>query len=95
MVPPGTPWSFPVTEKKAKLLETISFTANGKNASPTVQEQVLTMVAELEEKCPVSDTLLSNESESRALDGTWFLQYTSPSTIGDSDNFPVRYHIPW
>lgn len=89
-VQPETPQLslFPVAEKKAKLLETISFTANGKNASPTVQEEVLAMVAELEENCPVSNTLLTDASESRALDGTWFLQYTSPSTIGDGDNFP-------
>jgi PAP_fibrillin len=85
---------FPVAEKKAQLLTAISYTANGKNASPDVQERVLAMVAELEQNCPVSDTLLSNPSESLALNGTWFLQYTSPSTIGDgNDNFPVRTRL--
>ena len=87
---------FPVAEKKAQLLTAISYTANGKNASPDVQERVLAMVAELEQNCPVSDTLLSNPSESLALDGTWFLQYTSPSTIGDGgDDFPVRTTVDY
>ena len=82
---------FPVKQKKAQLLDAISGTANGKTASPEIQEQVLALVAELEQNCPVSDTLLSNPSETLALDGTWFLQYTSPSVIGDdNDNFPVR-----
>ena len=82
--------SFPVAEKKAVLLEAISFTANGKNASPDLQKRVLAMVAELEENCSVSKTLLSNPSEGQALDGTWFLQYTSPSIIDDDDKFSVR-----
>ena len=81
--------SFPVAEKKAQLLEAISFTANGKNALPDLQKRVLAMVAELEENCPVSDTLLSNPSEGRALDGTWYLQYTSPSVIDDGDPVSV------
>jgi PAP_fibrillin len=87
---------FPIEQTKTKLLVAISGTANGKTASPDVQEQVLTLVAELEQNCPVSDTLLSNPSEAMALNGTWYLQYTSPSVIGDTssdddnDNLPVR-----
>jgi PAP_fibrillin len=87
--------AFPVAEKKAQLLEAISFTANGKNASPDLQKRVLAMVAELEANCPVSKSLLSNPSEGQALDGTWFLQYTSPSIIDDGDKFPVRAGRNW
>lgn len=81
--------SFKVAEKKAQLLQAVSFTGNGKDATPEQQERVLAMVAELEEKCPVSENLLSNPIEIRNLDGTWFLQYTSASKIGDGDEFPV------
>lgn len=31
---------------------------------------------------------MSDPSESRKLDGVWYLQYTSPSQIGDEDTFP-------
>lgn len=86
---------FPIAEKKAQLLEAISFTANGKNASPDLQKRVLAMVAEIEENCPVSDTLLSNPSEGRALDGTWFLQYTSPSVIDDDGKVSVSACLHW
>jgi hypothetical protein len=34
--------------------------------------------------------LLSDPQEAQALDGVWFLQYTSPSTVGEADQFPVR-----
>jgi hypothetical protein len=86
--PPSNPLSFSVERKKAELLEAVSNTNNGKNATPEQQGRVLALVAELEAARPVTD--LSTPSELKAIDGTWFLQYTSASQIGDSDEFPVR-----
>jgi hypothetical protein len=86
----GSPLLFNVEKKKAELLEAVSNTDNGKNATPEQQGRVLALVAELEAARPVPDSLLSTPSELKAIDGTWFLQYTSPSQIGDSDEFPVR-----
>jgi len=40
-------------------------------------------VRSLETASPPSDTLLSDPDEIRVLDGTWYLQYTSPSDLGD------------
>lgn len=79
-----------VQEIKAQLLEAVSFTANGKDATPEQQSRVLSIVRDLETRFPVSPTLLSNQSELQAVDGTWFLQYTSPSTLEDTDEVPVR-----
>lgn len=80
-----------VEETKAQLLEAVSFTANGKDATPEQQARVLSIVRDLETKFPVSPTLLSNKSELQAVDGTWFLQYTSPSTLEDTDEVSVRF----
>jgi hypothetical protein len=87
--PPAVAVGFPVDQKKAEILQAVSFTSNGKTATPEQQAKVLTLVGDLERSCPVSPTLLSNPEELQALDGTWFLQYTSPSVLGDEDNFPV------
>jgi hypothetical protein len=89
---PSSPIQFPsnVSLKKSALLQTISGTANGKNASPELQAKVLEMVADLERSYPVSETLLSNPKEAMILDGTWYLQYTSPSDLDSNDEFPVR-----
>jgi len=47
---------------------------------------VLSIVRELETKSPTSDDLLSNPSKAQKLDGIWYLQYTSPSVVGDYDD---------
>jgi len=74
-------------------LEAISFTNNGKNASPQKQLEVLDMVRTIEKRNPPSPNLLSDPQEAQILDGTWYLHYTSPSdpgliAAGESDQFP-------
>lgn len=49
---------------------------------------MLEIVRGLETGNPASSNILSDPTESRKLDGVWYLQYTSPSQIGDEDNFP-------
>lgn len=46
------------------------------------------MVRELETLAPPSPQLLTDPVEAKLLNGTWYLQYTSPSTVGDTDQFP-------
>lgn len=77
-----------LVQKKKALLEAVSFTNNGKDASVETQEKVLRMVREIEKDAPPSQTILSNQEEAMALDGVWYLQYTSPSVVGDPDAFP-------
>lgn len=72
-----------LAQNKAELLEAVSFTGNGKTASPEIQARVLSIVREIEKAAPVPDNLLADPSEAERLDGTWFLQYTSPSEVGD------------
>jgi hypothetical protein len=69
-------------------LQSISATSNGKTASPEQQANILQLVRALETQAPPSSELLSDPNESKILDGTWYLQYTSPSQIGDADQFP-------
>lgn len=80
------------SNKKAELLDAISFTANGKTATLDQQRRVLGIVRELELERPVSPTLLADPAEIKALDGTWFLQYTSPSKVDDD---PVNSDNAW
>jgi len=80
---------------KVDLLQSISNTANGKNASPETQSRVLSIVRELETKSPTSNDLLSNPAKAKQLDGVWYLQYTSPSVVGGEDEFPVSLYLFW
>ena len=70
---------------KDELLEAVSFTSNGSDASIDTQKQVLDLVARLESLAPVKDTLLTDPEEAKRLDGEWFLQYTQSSDIGQED----------
>jgi len=45
---------------------------------------VLDIVRSIETSAPTDASILS----SPLLDGVWYLQYTSPSTVGDEDQFP-------
>jgi hypothetical protein len=86
-----------VSNTKQELLETISFTSNGKNADVDTQRRVLQLVRKLETDSPVSTTLLSNPEEAKALDGTWFLQYTQPIELdddGDESSNAVDAWVP-
>lgn len=80
-----------VAPLKKQLLEAIPFTSNGKNATPEKQAQVLKLVGEIEGAAPPPPTLLSDPEAARQLDGTWYLQYTSPSVVGDKDEFPNEW----
>jgi len=78
--------SLSLPQKKKELLDAISFTSNGKTASPEKQSQVLQIVGEIEASTPTPS--LSDPKDIKKIDGTWYLQYTSPSTVGDEDEFP-------
>lgn len=68
-----------VQTARNELLETISNTDNGKETSLDTQIRVLGLVDYLETNAPVSKTLLTDPTESDAVDGVWYLQYTQPS----------------
>jgi hypothetical protein len=77
----GTPKSS-LVKTKNELLDVMSFTNNGKDASLETQKNILKLVRYLETTAPVSDNLLTNPNEAKAVDGVWYLQYTSPSDLG-------------
>mmetsp|Transcript_7893 Transcript_7893/g.15996 ORF Transcript_7893/g.15996 Transcript_7893/m.15996 type:complete len:149 (-) Transcript_7893:3263-3709(-) len=72
-----------LAQKEAQLLETISNTQNGRTAAPPTQAKVLSIVREIEKSAPFGS--LSNPEEVKGLDGTWYLQYTSPSQIDNEE----------
>mmetsp|Transcript_26480 Transcript_26480/g.58051 ORF Transcript_26480/g.58051 Transcript_26480/m.58051 type:complete len:276 (+) Transcript_26480:152-979(+) len=88
-----------LAQKEAQLLETISNTQNGRTAAPPTQAKVLSIVREIEKSAPFGS--LSNPEEVKGLDGTWYLQYTSPSQIDNEEELvdtwtpvdPVEYGI--
>ena len=83
----GNTLNAPASQKKqeAELLAALSSTQNGKNVTPSQQNNVLKMVTKLETKypSPALADILKNDATRSKLDGTWFLQYTSPSIIED------------
>ena len=75
--------------QKDALLGAVSNTANGKEATPEKQAEVLQIVRSIETTKPPSPKLLSDPTMAKSLlDGVWYLQYTSPSQVGDDDAFP-------
>lgn len=84
--PFSSPLSNAVLEKqKQELLNAVSFTNNGKTATPEQQVKVLSLVGQLEKDYPPSSEILSDLSVAQILDGKWYLQYTSPSEVKDDD----------
>jgi len=71
--------------KTNELLKAVSNTANGKNASPQKQTEVLKLVGELEQLSTPADDLLTNEERARQLDGVWYLQFTCPSDVDTAE----------
>lgn len=69
-------------ELELNLLESISNTQYGKAATPSQQRNVLNQIAELESTFPAPPV---TEVFSQ-IDGTWFLQYTSPSELEDGED---------
>jgi len=65
----------------------VSYTENGKTATPKQQLRVLELVRRLETDFPPSPNLLTDtQMAKQLLDGVWYLQYTSPSDIVDIDD---------
>lgn len=93
------PFSFPLKKEdvsprpqidkmKELLIEAVSGTNNGKSATAAQQLNVLERVQTLETLRPAPDDVLTSPDLLKTLDGVWYLQYTSPSKVGDSDSFP-------
>jgi hypothetical protein len=81
-----------IAKKRIELIEAISFTGNGKNASPEKQAQVLGIVRDLETLAEPSANLLTDASLAKQLlDGVWYLQWTCPCTVGENDQFPNEW----
>lgn len=53
---------------------------------PTPKSTIYPRSRQLETTWPAPDTILTSDAD--LIDGTWYLQYTSPSNIGDEDQFP-------
>lgn len=67
-------------------MEAVSFTNNGKTATTEQQVDVLKRVRQLELARPAPDNLLTDPATAQKLiDGTWYLQYTSPSQVDGVD----------
>ena len=60
-----------VAKTKSKLLEAVSFTNNGKDASLEKQRSILNLVRSLETDSPTSETLLTDAANAKQLDGVW------------------------
>ena len=72
--PKSAPAIIPIPNlDKTQLLESISFTNNGKSATPETQLKVLNLVRRLETKSPPSPNLLSDPKEAQALSGLWYV----------------------
>ena len=78
---------------KVDLLEAVSYTSNGKTATVDQQRRVLEIVGEIESDFPPSPNLLLDKAEAQIIDGVWYLQYTSPSIVGDENQFPVSISL--
>ena len=82
--------------KKQLLLEAISNTDNGKSATSEQQKRVLELVQTLESLAPSStQSILTNPKEATKIDGVWYLQYTSPSTMEEQDDVVDQFPNAW
>jgi len=90
----GTTTSTTRSQQESMLLEKINNTQFGKSATITQQRQVLQLVSDLEQTYPsknLNDIIGSSASSSDKntdkdlLDGTWYLQFTSPSVLEDEE----------
>lgn len=60
-----------ISKTKSDLLQAISFTSNGKDASLETQRNVLNLVRSLETEDPTPETLLTDATQTKKLDGVW------------------------
>ena len=90
----GTTTSTTRSQQESMLLEKINNTQFGKSATIAQQRQVLQLVSDLEQTYPsknLNDIIGSSASPSDKntdkdlLDGTWYLQFTSPSVLEDEE----------
>lgn len=88
--PSSTSKSVNKSQQEQLLIKAISNTSNGKNASLETQRKVLSIVSSLEESFP-APPLNSILQPGSMLDGTWFLQYTSPSELNDESSSDSSY----
>jgi hypothetical protein len=91
LFPTATSTTSSSQSKKQKLevllLDAVSNTQNGKTATSSQQRNILNLVSKLETEYPSPplSAILSQEGTRELIDGTWFLQYTSPSEISSFD----------
>mmetsp|Transcript_6892 Transcript_6892/g.8936 ORF Transcript_6892/g.8936 Transcript_6892/m.8936 type:complete len:271 (-) Transcript_6892:85-897(-) len=77
-----------VREKKNQLLEAISYTSNGKAATPEQLIKVAGLVRTLENLAPAPVDILTSDAQTQLIDGVWYLQWTSPSDVGGGEESP-------
>ena len=78
-----------LAQQKLDLLQSVSYTKNGKTATPQQQAKVLSIVGDIEKRFP--DLSLDDTNVLEQLNGVWYLQYTSPSIVGNKDQFPNEW----
>jgi hypothetical protein len=82
---------FIFTKIKKALLQSVSNTNNGKTATVQQQKRVLSIVGEIEKSYPPADNFFTDAATLKLLNGTWYLQYTSPSVL---DDFNTNVWLP-
>ena len=75
------------TRIRHELRQAMAGTNRGKTATVAQQQTILRLVRQLEVTCPAPLQLLTDPEMARQyLNGTWYLQYTSPSQIEENAN---------
>lgn len=77
-------------QKEEKLLDLVSYKKNGKAASKGEQQKILSVVRDMEKGFSAGSELFSDLQYLDLLDGTWYLQYTSPSVVQLDDETGVE-----
>ncbi len=83
-------------QQEADLLQSVSGTQNGKSATMQQQRDILKLVSALETTYPAAPLKEIVDKSPADIDGTWFLQFTCPSELGDveeeedTDNWKIE-----
>lgn len=81
---------------KLQILQNIEPTSNGKTATKEQQITILQLVRQLELLSPPPTNLFQDNTCVNNINGTWYLQYTSPSSINiNDDNIPTKIDDDW
>ena len=67
----------------------VSFKTNGKSASKIEQQEILTLVRDMEKGFSAGSELFSDQQYRDLLDGIWYLQYTSPSVVQSDEESDI------